>query len=670
MAILFTQLKLVGLCPQCPKREKIVQCAPVWNFSFHFVAVFLANAMVSHQHSPLPSSDFIRLVRIDPGDDQRDLIRLSICQTRLQNAPKFEALSYEWGTHMCDKPVLCDGQELQVKTNLGAALKHLRLADESRWMWIDAICINQGNIPERSQQVSMMCDIYARASRVLIWIGDELAPSKQAFGTIIKLAKLWQTREVVRLQAGDRRPSLRLEPSTAEESSLQLQDRLLWESLFALFSSTYFERTWIIQEIAVSTRATVVWGTQQVNWKLFHWGASFISATTSLLHQAPDTKTLGTIMAIASFQPMSKQNGMDPLAFYLRFIQASKCSDPRDKVFGLLGLRCIVEELLPRLAKLMLQVDYNKSVHQVYQDAAEYIILSQQDLEICYAQPLTSKNVQGLPSWVPDWSARMEGAPAAFLITHYKVRHLLPGKIIFDGGSMYVDGHILDSIDFVTSTMSSETPLPDIKRIILHLCKCVDVASANSGAPAFTFLNTLQQLEYSIYKNGESVFEALWRTLIGNTANFEPAKPEFVRRFCAVLDIVKLRERGIVFDRYNFSRGLDLDPRIEQKLQNDKVSQKVWRSAQEGQSHLFFSELVNTVHGRVFFTTSRGYMGFGAMGAKVGDQVCILGGGWTPFILRNHNTHFQMIGDSYLHGMMQGETLDLGKPKVKRFKIC
>ncbi|PQE12977.1 heterokaryon incompatibility protein [Rutstroemia sp. NJR-2017a BBW] len=625
--------------------------------------------MVLHQHSPLSSSDFIRLVKIGPEDDQKELLRLNICQTRLRNAPKYEALSYEWGIHMCDKPVLCDGQELQVKTNLAAALKHLRLADKSRWMWIDAICIDQANIPERNQQVSMMRDIYAHANRVLIWIGNELAYTKEAFGAIIKLAKLWQIREVGRLQAADRSPPCQVRPSTAEESSLLLQDRLLWESLFALFSSTYFERTWIIQEIAVSTRATVVCGTHQVNWKLFHWGACFIGATTSLLHQAPDRERLAMIAAIGSIKSMSKQNDMDPLPDYLRLVQASKCSNPQDKVFGLLGLRYNAE-LLPRLAKLLLQVDYNKSVQEVYQDAAEYIILSQQDLEICYAQPLTSKKVQGLPSWVPDWSVRMEGAPTAFLLIHYKVRHLLPGKIIFDGSSMYVDGLIVDSIDFTTSTMSCETPLPDIKRIILHLCKRVDVASADCGEPGLEFLDMLPYLDCSTYKNGESVFEALWRTLIGNTANFEPAKPDFVRHFWAVLDTIILRERGIVFDRNNFSRDLDLDPRIEQRLQNDKISQQFWRSAQEGQSHLFLLELVNTIHRRVFFTTSRGYMGFGAMGAQVGDQVCILGGGWTPFILRNYNTHFEMIGDSYLHGIMQGEMLDLGKPKVKRFKIC
>ncbi|XMA14572.1 hypothetical protein WAI453_007363 [Rhynchosporium graminicola] len=627
--------------------------------------------MVCHQHSPLPSSDFIRLVKIEPGNEQRELIRLSISQTRLRVAPKYDALSYEWGTRMWDKHVLCNGQELQVTKNLAVALKSLRLADESRWIWIDAVCIDQANIPERNQQVSIMRNIYAQADTVLIWIGDELASSKQVFRLITSLAKLWLVREVARLRVGDRKPPLRSKPSRAEESSLLLQDSLLWESLHTHFSSTYFKRTWIIQEIAVSTRAIVVCGRQQVAWKLFHWAASFISLTTSLIHQAPDTGVFGTIPFIPNITSMSKQNDIDPLSFYLRFVQNSKCSDPRDKVFGVLGIGRDSQEVDPRL-RLMLQVDYKKSVQQVYQDAAEYIILSQQDLEICYAQPLTSKVVQGLPSWVPDWSFRMDEAPAGFLLSGYNVRRLLPGNISFDRGSMYVDGLMLDSIDFTTSTMSCESPLPDIKRIILHLCQSVDVDEASAdywGKTGDAFFDMLPYLGSSTYKNGDSVFEALWRTLIGNTANFEPAKPEFVRHFWAVLDTLVLRERGIIFDRHNFGWDLEQDPRTARRLDNDPIAQQFWQTAQEGQTHLFFLELVNTIQGRVFFTTSRGYMGFGAMSARVGDQVCILGGGWTPFILRNHSTHFEMIGDSYLHGMMRGETLDLGEPRVKRFKI-
>ncbi|KAH7391633.1 hypothetical protein BKA64DRAFT_110694 [Cadophora sp. MPI-SDFR-AT-0126] len=138
--------------------------------------------------------------------------------------------------------------------------------------------------------VSIMRNIYTQADKALIWIGDEIAFSKQAFELIPRLTKFWQTREVARLQAGERRPPLRLTPSKAEESSMQLQDSLVWESLFSLLSSTYFKRTWVIQENVVTTRAAVVCGRHQVVWKLFHWGASFIGATTSLLHRCENVR--------------------------------------------------------------------------------------------------------------------------------------------------------------------------------------------------------------------------------------------------------------------------------------------------------------------------------------------------------------------------------------------
>ncbi|KAF7933226.1 hypothetical protein BELL_0705g00070 [Botrytis elliptica] len=155
--------------------------------------------------------------------------------------------------------------------------------------------------------------------------------------------------------------------------------------------------------------------------------------------------------------------------------------------------------------------------------------------------------VQKLPSWVPDWLVGMEGAPATFLTMHYKFRHTLPEKIFFDGSSMYVHGLILDSIDFATSTMSSETPLPDIKRITLHLSKLADFTNVDCGEPGLAFLYIIKYLGCSTCKNGEPALEALWRTLIGNIANFEPAKPQFMRHFLAVLDTIILRERGIVY---------------------------------------------------------------------------------------------------------------------------
>jgi hypothetical protein len=624
-----------------------------------------------YQHLSLSFADSIRIVKIDPGDEQTESVQLSIFQARLRDRPKYEALSYEWGNDMCDNLVVCDGQELQVKTNLAAALKHVRLSDESRCMWIDAICIDQENIPERNQQVSMMRDIYAQADGVLIWIGEESPYVKDAFKMIPELARNWQIREVARLRAGDIRPSLRLRPSIAEEPSLMLQNELLWKSFYKLFASTYFERTWIVQEIVVSTRATVVCGKQQVEWKLFHWAASFINATTSLLHNAPEPDTLTKVSGIDQIRSMYKQREGFPLPFYLMFVQNLKCTNPRDKVFGILGLRRNVNEQLPDLAKL-LQVDYNKSEQQVYQDAARYIIESQQSLYICFGQPLASKSVQNLPSWVPDWSVRLKEAPTAFLTVHYRLHNLLPWpvNIAFDHNSMYTDGLSIDTISFATDTMSCETPLPGIKQIILYLCSQVGVAPTGRVDPGLASLASIRYRQSVSHEDGQSIFEALWRTLIGNTANFKPAHPTFVRHFEGLLDIIRLRERGIMFDRTNVNEITILDPDVERKLDSDIISQLLWRSALEKDSGPFFLELVNTIQGRVFFTTSKGYMGFGAMGSKVGDEVCVLGGGNSPFILRSHDTYFEMIGDSYLHGIMHGRILDRPRPKRQRFRIC
>lgn len=38
-------------------------------------------------------------------------------------------------------------------------------------MWIDNLCVDQNNIPERSTQVGLVRKIYSRSVRTLIWLG-------------------------------------------------------------------------------------------------------------------------------------------------------------------------------------------------------------------------------------------------------------------------------------------------------------------------------------------------------------------------------------------------------------------------------------------------------------------------------------------------------------------
>ncbi|KAF2684197.1 hypothetical protein K458DRAFT_282813, partial [Lentithecium fluviatile CBS 122367] len=92
----------------------------------------------------------------------------------LRNSPRYAALSYTWGN---DGPssaytVQCSQRRIETTKNCVDALRRIR----SRWkrttIWVDSICINQQDVRERNHQVSLMKEIYIRAKRVYIWLGN------------------------------------------------------------------------------------------------------------------------------------------------------------------------------------------------------------------------------------------------------------------------------------------------------------------------------------------------------------------------------------------------------------------------------------------------------------------------------------------------------------------
>jgi hypothetical protein len=107
----------------------------------------------------------------------------------LEEAPEFEALSYVWGLPNDPVGILCDNEVVPVTQNLHGALVRLRRSgdsDQPRRVWIDALCINQTDIYERSQQISFMKDIYYRAKHVVAWLGpDEDGQAALAISIIV-----------------------------------------------------------------------------------------------------------------------------------------------------------------------------------------------------------------------------------------------------------------------------------------------------------------------------------------------------------------------------------------------------------------------------------------------------------------------------------------------------
>lgn len=132
----------------------------------------------------------IRILTLLPGE-QYSPIHCTLSTVSLSTLlwrPEYDALSYAWGDAYHRRNIILDGNEHAVTYNLEVALQHLRHRREKRLLWIDALCINQADVIERSEQVSMMGDIFSSARTVYLWIGEADQCSDGAFDAMSLLS--------------------------------------------------------------------------------------------------------------------------------------------------------------------------------------------------------------------------------------------------------------------------------------------------------------------------------------------------------------------------------------------------------------------------------------------------------------------------------------------------
>jgi hypothetical protein len=144
----------------------------------------MANAIYHVLGSPNGS---IRLLQLNPGG-WSDKISCDLIHNCLSDGLVFEALSYVWGDDADTVAIILCGRSASVRANLASALRHLRLSSSVRNLWVDALCINQMDVAERSQQVTLMGEIYTKAEKVIIWLGQARARDSSTIDIMIQLA--------------------------------------------------------------------------------------------------------------------------------------------------------------------------------------------------------------------------------------------------------------------------------------------------------------------------------------------------------------------------------------------------------------------------------------------------------------------------------------------------
>ena len=126
----------------------------------------------NYMYDELLSDSSFRILELLPGEfDEPVSFR---CHGADWNDPRpYEAVSYAWGDPNEKVKTICDGQILEVTPNLRDGLQYLRHRNHSRFLWADAVSIDQSNTKERGHQVNNMRKIYQNAQNVVIWLGTD-----------------------------------------------------------------------------------------------------------------------------------------------------------------------------------------------------------------------------------------------------------------------------------------------------------------------------------------------------------------------------------------------------------------------------------------------------------------------------------------------------------------
>ena len=393
---------------------------------------------------------YIRLLTLQPSPDPLADIECTIAHEATSQA-NYTALSYTWGSVEEKQFITLNRCSFAVTRNLFVALQHLRSGNESLTLWIDAICINQQDVDERTHQVRQMVEIYKNAIQVFIWMGEEIEHLDAA---ISLMNRCKQTMEpgaygVPRVEGAvdsaasefrrnglDVQIKLVIEPvGFGVEGLVDLAEdefrRKGWDALVKLLERPWWSRVWIVQEVVYGKDPVVVCGKHRFPWHLLQFfGESreiWNKITWTLLQQEKPfysgkfvhaSDRLDFICSVRASHPI----GWQSLKALLCGVRASESTDPRDKVFAMLSLLKDDFQLC--------EVDYRASISQVYVEAAAGILKYTESLhflswthnsvgtasvrcESSLPAPTvafgrqTSRPV-GLPSWAPSWSSARE----------------------------------------------------------------------------------------------------------------------------------------------------------------------------------------------------------------------------------------------------------------------
>ncbi|EHA51902.1 hypothetical protein MGG_05881 [Pyricularia oryzae 70-15] len=642
------------------------------------------------QYEPLVGSDIrlLQLFPLDPGDS--GLVECKLVQVPLESVhSKYKALSYVWGDANVTRPISVDGKEVQVNASLEECLRQFCQPgqdDLPYYLWVDAVCINQADLAERSAQVMRMKDIYSTAQEVLIWLGPEREHTRAALACF-ETMHFESLRIMNRMRDQDNPDEHYFEIVAGQWKTVAMRgaDSEEMRGMFDILTRDWFCRVWVLQEVSMAQQATFVCGVLRTDvgnlWAaaMGHVFTLFVddiveSGWDKLQQNLPIFYDRRALSSLYMLTKMLKWDGCEEyrgrrilqdydlggleLFFHVRGLQVlgslegmllelplQLATDPRDKIYGVLGLSSDFSEggIVP---------NYALPVAQIFMDAFASMIKESDSLHLlsgCNFSLLRDSTInEHIPTWVPalwtnnDKDVKKMPIPIMTKIPSSPSRtaHTASGGLALSSHPWNVDlelarlslsGIVIDSIQRLTKNISLE---PNTKEMN-------DTTYINQLANSrLDELVSDQNLEYPL--TGEKAWEAGAATMTAN---------------------VRKRQDMTGEDTPQSSEPIEQPPLLDK--QGDR---HVWCL---GKDNLMGAVVMDFLSYARLAESCNGWFCLVPKETREGDKIAMLVGGSTFYVLRPQDDAgsggpgldktWQLVGAAYVHGMMDGQALDLGE---------
>ena len=611
-----------------------------------------------HRYEKLGGDDSIRLLRLEPADTDDEPLTGRLIHVRLSEPLQYEAISYAWGEAIFSANLDLSSGRVYITNSLAAALRAFRQTSRPRYLWADALCINQQDIDEKNAQVALMGEIYSNASSVLVWLG----PGDHRTGHVVDLSrKLCSMAGQYAVQdvpttSMDLRGDIWDGPAAISNPQLAKRDSIALDFDFRgmdeFYNQSWFKRLWVIQEVALARRITIRCGSHEIAWETLVTAARVQSQSVrrGTLHNLRLPYGFPYFMLIETMRTVFLKWDKYRLLTYLDLCRGNLCSNDLDHVYALLSMKGPGDpQIVP---------DYGMSARELFVKVAQAFLQILADdgyeLRILYHaaqnrgdhhRPRMNDPSGQLPSWVPDWrsGASMPNGSSFAAGSDNRFAAGIRFKPVISFHSAPILNAQVISIDIILDGQNIETQQrlshEQLRQELLRWKIFYDTNYINVKLQAPT---PIEQLTRFV------------RTITADSS--DPSAQDFLRGQRSEKELVEL------WLRYT-AEAMPATAKFHNFAESGKVAESITGGAVYRQSdlHAFGLALRSTTENRQFIVTYKERVGLAPRSAQPRDMLAIMPGTVVPFVLRktgqlcDGQPTWYIVGDCYLDGVMYGE---------------